>query len=125
MGYYITFVLDKPACDEDGNLLMEDGVDLLGGPYHTREAAVRALPRVCRYHRRYAACAALALLMPSPLARIQIVEVTRERVDAYNARHQTEIPYPPPPRRRRWLFPLDAQDWRLLRWYRFTPPPEL
>jgi len=106
--FYVAFILDRDCVHEAQNrstVVMQGGVDLLAGPYQSEEAAKLAVPDACEISPRATFTAWLAQLRSisyqPPLARIEIIEVNREQVKRYNARHAREkgipkLPWPPP-----------------------------
>lgn len=102
--YYVAFIVDKEyeSTTHQPDAL-DEGVDLLAGPFLTLEHAQQALPGVYRDHPKRAASAAFAeALSEDAQVRIEIITVSEEQVARYNARctqrcaSHRHLPWPPP-----------------------------
>jgi len=116
--YYVAFIVDRDL-RVNTTVVVEAGVDLLAGPFLDAETAERAVRLACRRHPRLAAFAGLASLLVGAQAeapvRLAVIPVTRAQVAAYNARHDTEVAWPPsllpvPVPRRRPALPSPRKD---------------
>ncbi len=96
--YYVAFVVDHDL-RVNKTVIIEAGVDLLAGPFLTPEVAERAIRLACQRHPRLAAFAGLATFLVTNLhkvpARLEVIPVRQEQVVNYNARHTTEMAWPP------------------------------
>ena len=97
--YYVAFIVDRDL-RVNTTVVVEAGVDLLAGPFLDAETAEQAVRLACRRHPRLAAFAGLASLMmgaqADPPVRMAVIPVSPAHVAAYNARHDTEVAWPPP-----------------------------
>jgi hypothetical protein len=98
--YYLAFCLDRDITDNQQQVIVEAGIDLLAGPFSSREAAQAVMRATCQAHPRLAVFAALAAQLMGrhavPLARIEVIPITAAMVADYNACHGVALPWPPP-----------------------------
>jgi len=97
--FYIAFIVDYDIRAR-GQVAVEAGIDLLGGPYATHADAMAALRSTCQAHPRLAAFAGLAAFLVHgkgrPSIRLEVIEVTDVMVQRYAERHHHALPWPPP-----------------------------
>jgi hypothetical protein len=89
--YYIAFIVDTPVYEKD-EIVLDAGVDLLDGPFETRELAMLVFQRVPDRFPLQSYAAAFGVLGDGNTAgiRLAVVKVERERWARYVRAHLEE-----------------------------------